>query len=106
MDEAYYWMWGQHPALSYYDHPPLNSWLLSLSSAVFGSIVWGLILLHTVHLVTDFLDTLFLCVFLFTHSVDNERFSDTDDNAGYWAFIVLTWLPYYLLIYWAPRWAP
>ena len=36
MDEAYYWMWAQHPALSYYDHPPLNSWLLGLSSAVFG----------------------------------------------------------------------
>jgi 4-amino-4-deoxy-L-arabinose transferase-like glycosyltransferase len=36
MDEAYYWMWGQHPALSYYDHPPLNAWLLGLSGAVFG----------------------------------------------------------------------
>ncbi len=36
MDEAYYWMWGQHPALSYYDHPPLNAWLLGLSSAIFG----------------------------------------------------------------------
>jgi len=36
MDEAYYWMWGQHPALSYYDHPPLNAWLFALSSAVFG----------------------------------------------------------------------
>lgn len=35
-DEAYYWMWGQHPALSYYDHPPLNAWLLGLSSLVFG----------------------------------------------------------------------
>ena len=43
MDEAYYWMWGQHPALSYYDHPPLNSWLLSLSSAVFG---WNLFALR------------------------------------------------------------
>src|SRR5262245_29966213 len=36
MDEAYYWMWGQHPALSYYDHPPLNAWLLGLSGAAFG----------------------------------------------------------------------
>jgi 4-amino-4-deoxy-L-arabinose transferase-like glycosyltransferase len=35
-DEAYYWMWGQHPALSYYDHPPLNAWLLGLSSRLFG----------------------------------------------------------------------
>lgn len=36
MDEAYYWMWGQHPALSYYDHPPLNAWLQGLMGAVFG----------------------------------------------------------------------
>lgn len=43
MDEAYYWMWGQHPALSYYDHPPLNAWLLSLSSAVFG---WNVLALR------------------------------------------------------------
>ncbi len=42
MDEAYYWMWGQHPALSYYDHPPLNSWLLSLSGAVRGWNVFAL----------------------------------------------------------------
>lgn len=33
-DEAYYWMWGQHPALSYFDHPPLHAWLLGLVSLV------------------------------------------------------------------------
>lgn len=43
MDETYYWMWGQHPALSYYDHPPLNAWLLGLSSALFG---WNLFALR------------------------------------------------------------
>ncbi len=36
MDETYYWMWGQHLALSYYDHPPLNAWLLGASSTLFG----------------------------------------------------------------------
>lgn len=36
MDEAYYWLWGQHPALSYFDHPPLNAWLLGVSGALFG----------------------------------------------------------------------
>jgi 4-amino-4-deoxy-L-arabinose transferase-like glycosyltransferase len=35
-DEAYYWMWGQHPALSYYDHPPLTAWVQGLSGALFG----------------------------------------------------------------------
>lgn len=42
MDEAYYWMWGQHPALSYFDHPPLQSWLLGLSDAVFGRSLVGI----------------------------------------------------------------
>ena len=39
-------MWGQHPALSYYDHPPLNAWLLGLSSAMFG---WNVFALRFAH---------------------------------------------------------
>ena len=35
MDETYYWMWGQHPALSYFDHPALIGWTGGLAS-VFG----------------------------------------------------------------------
>ena len=35
-DEAYYWLWGQHPALSYYDHPPLEAWIQGLFTAMFG----------------------------------------------------------------------
>ena len=35
-DETYYWLWGRHLALSYYDHPPLQGWLQGLSYAVFG----------------------------------------------------------------------
>lgn len=29
-DEAYYWVWSLKPALSYFDHPPMVSWLLWL----------------------------------------------------------------------------
>ena len=32
MDETYYWLWGQHPALSYFDHPPLIGWTQALAS--------------------------------------------------------------------------
>ncbi|RYE07661.1 MAG: phospholipid carrier-dependent glycosyltransferase [Hyphomicrobiales bacterium] len=31
-DEAYYWMWGQNLAWSYFDHPPFHAWLLRLMS--------------------------------------------------------------------------
>lgn len=41
-DEAYYWMWGRHPALSYYDHPPLQGWLQGLSYTLFGRSLFAL----------------------------------------------------------------
>ncbi len=69
----------------------------------YGSVTWTLMTLHTTHVVTDFADTAALAVFVFVHDVDGERFSDISDNAHYWNFVVLTWLPIYALIYWAPR---
>jgi 4-amino-4-deoxy-L-arabinose transferase-like glycosyltransferase len=41
-DEAYYWLWGRHPALSYFDHPPMQAWLLGLSHAVLGTNIFAL----------------------------------------------------------------
>ncbi len=41
-DEAYYWMWGRHPALSYFDHPPLQGWLQGLSYLLFGRSLFAL----------------------------------------------------------------
>lgn len=35
-DEAYYWMWGQKLAWSYFDHPPLHAWLLGAAGLIFG----------------------------------------------------------------------
>jgi 4-amino-4-deoxy-L-arabinose transferase-like glycosyltransferase len=36
-DEAYYWLWGRHPQLSYFDHPPLQAWMQGAAQAVFGT---------------------------------------------------------------------
>ena len=41
-DEGYYWMWGQFPALSYFDHPPLLAWLQGGVHAIFGSTIFSL----------------------------------------------------------------
>ncbi|MBD0334892.1 MAG: glycosyltransferase family 39 protein [Cyanobacteria bacterium Co-bin13] len=35
-DEAYYWLWGQRPEFSYYDHPPFHAWMQGLFAAIFG----------------------------------------------------------------------
>jgi hypothetical protein len=36
-DEAYYWLWSRHPALSYFDHPPLTAWFMAAFTGVLGT---------------------------------------------------------------------
>jgi cytochrome c oxidase subunit III len=70
----------------------------------YASITWMLLGLHTVHLATDWVDTVVLSVLMFTDRVDGKRFMDSSENSDYWYFVVVTWIPIYLVIYWAPRW--
>jgi heme/copper-type cytochrome/quinol oxidase subunit 3 len=85
------------------EFPHLNT---SWDKDAYGSVVFALMVLHTTHLLTDFVGTCMLTVLLFTHKIETERFSDADDDSVYWAFVVVAWIPIYLLVYWAPRWAP
>jgi 4-amino-4-deoxy-L-arabinose transferase-like glycosyltransferase len=38
-DEAYYWVWSKQPQLSYFDHPPMIAWLISLTTLL-GDAEW------------------------------------------------------------------
>ena len=70
----------------------------------YGSVVWLLLGLHTTHILTDLVETLVLTCLMFTRHGDNpRRFGDVGDNAMYWNFVVLTWVPIYACIYWIPR---
>jgi cytochrome c oxidase subunit I+III len=69
----------------------------------YGSIVWLLLGLHTVHLITDTIDTGVLAVLLFTGPFESRRHVDVCENALYWYFVVISWLPIYAVIYLAPR---
>lgn len=69
----------------------------------YGSVVWFMLGLHTTHLVTDTIDTAVLTVLLFIGPVEGKRFVDVSENALYWYFVVLSWLPIYAVIYLAPR---
>jgi heme/copper-type cytochrome/quinol oxidase subunit 3 len=70
----------------------------------YGSAVWTLIGLHIVHLLTDLVDTVVLTVLFFTPMVEGKRFMDASENADYWYFVIVSWIPIYLVIYWVPRW--
>jgi cytochrome c oxidase subunit 3 len=70
----------------------------------YGSVVWMLMILHTSHVITDLGDTIVQSVWLFTHEIEEDQFSDVQDNSEYWSFVVLAWIPIYVVVYWLPRW--
>jgi heme/copper-type cytochrome/quinol oxidase subunit 3 len=69
----------------------------------YGSAVWMLLGLHTIHLLTDFYDTLLLWILMGRGPLEGKRFVDVSENAFYWYFVVIAWVPIYAIIYLAPR---
>jgi cytochrome c oxidase subunit III len=84
-----------------YEFSALNA---SWTTNAYASVTWLLLGLHTSHLVTDLLDTAVLAAIVFRKEVDGPRYVDVSENAMYWYFVVGSWIPVYLTIYFAPRW--
>jgi cytochrome c oxidase subunit III len=69
----------------------------------YGSIVYALMTLHTIHLITDVGDSLVLTVLMFKGPLEGRRFVDVSENALYWWFVVGSWIPIYATVYLVPR---
>lgn len=83
------------------EFPALNArW----DSNAYGSMVWALLVLHTIHLLTDVADTTVLTALMWKGPASTRRFIDVSENGLYWYFIVAWWIPIYLTVYMAPRW--
>jgi len=81
-----------------------NSLHVRWTDNAYGSIVWALLLLHTTHILTDWFDTAVLAALVRTPlGYEGRRLVDVDENALYWRYVWLLWLPIYLMIYWVPR---
>jgi heme/copper-type cytochrome/quinol oxidase subunit 3 len=81
-----------------------NSLHVRWTDDAYGSIIWALLLLHTTHILTDWMDTIVLTALIQTPvGVEGRRLVDVSENSLYWRYVWLLWLPIYLLIYWVPR---
>jgi cytochrome c oxidase subunit I+III len=69
----------------------------------YASVTWVLLGLHSVHLITDWFDTVVVAALFFTDRVEGKRYMDVSENADYWYFVIFAWLPIYAVIYLAPR---
>lgn len=89
--------------LRYFEFKALN---VSWRDNAYGSILYAVLTLHTVHLITDVFDSCVLVALMFTRHARGRRFVDVSENALYWHFVVFTWPPLYVLLYFVPRWMP
>jgi heme/copper-type cytochrome/quinol oxidase subunit 3 len=86
--------------LRYFEFRSLNVWW---DSNAYGSIVWLLLGFHTTHILTDMFDSAVLLALMWIGPIKESRFVDVSENALYWYFVVLAWIPVYAVIYLAPR---
>lgn len=84
-----------------FEFPALH---VSWDDSAYGSITWLMLGLHTTHILTDVVDTVVLMALMFSRHADNpRRYGDVSDNVMYWNFVVATWVPIYICLYWVPR---
>jgi heme/copper-type cytochrome/quinol oxidase subunit 3 len=70
----------------------------------YGSAAWLLVGMHAAHLLGATLENLLLAVVI-ARSAEPKHYVDADSNAFYWYFIVLSWLPIYVIVYLWPHWS-
>lgn len=68
-------------------------------SNVFGSLFWGVLSLHTMHLVAANIENVLFLALLYRGPVEKKHLVDLEVNGVYWYFVVLAWLPLYAIFY-------
>jgi len=68
----------------------------------YGSIVWTIFGLHTLHLLTSCGENLLFLVLLYRGPVEEKHRLDLRLNGLYWFFVVATWVPLYTILFWDP----
>jgi heme/copper-type cytochrome/quinol oxidase subunit 3 len=72
------------------------------NSHAYGSIVWTIFGLHTLHLITSFGENGSFLALLFKGPIEDKHRLDVRLNGLYWYFVVASWVPLYTFLYWDP----
>jgi len=71
---------------------------------VYGSVALAVLGFRRSLLILDVFDTLGLAFLMSTGRASAKHFPATTDNTDYWYFIMLAWIPLYILVFLSPRW--
>ena len=88
----------------------LRSWELLRSLNVrwdanaYGSVQWLVLVMHGTLMLVELVEVGGMALIFRFGPVEQKHCSDVYDIAFYWQFMVLAWVPLYLLCFWLPRW--
>ena len=88
----------------------LRAWELLVSlnvkweSNAYGSVQWLVLGAHATLLAVELVEIGGMMLIFWFASVEEKHMSDVADMVFYWYFMVLSWLPLYVLCFWLPRW--
>ena len=88
------------PVIRWYELWALN---VRWDSNAYGTAAWLVVGTHTTLLLLDVADTVGIALFYWFKRMPIKAMSDVSDNSLYWYFMVLSWIPVYLIVYLGPR---
>lgn len=69
---------------------------------VYGSLVWTILGMHSLHLLSSNGENVLFTVLLFKGPIEEKHLLDLRLNALYWYFVVLAWVPLYAIVFLDP----
>jgi cytochrome c oxidase subunit III len=73
------------------------------NSSAYGSIAWTILGFQGTLILIDMYDTIGITAIMFLRP-ESKWYPEVADNALYWVFTVVVWIPLYFLVYFGPRW--
>ena len=81
----------------------LNTLNFKWNTDVHGTIFWSIMYLHSLDAVADILFTLVLFIIVASGRYGEKQRLGVHVDSVLWYFIILIWIPAYVIIYWGPR---
>lgn len=72
-------------------------------SHAYGSLVWMMLGLHSLHVLSVLLKSCVMAVLAFRGYFSERRYVGIQVNGMYWHFVVVIWIPIYITLYLSPR---
>ena len=82
----------------------LDSLNVKWETNAYGSAQWLVVGSHATLLAVQFVEVAGMALLFWLGRAQRKHFSDASDVAFYWYFMVLAWLPLYVLCFLAPHW--